>query len=428
MEYHLRNADHPVTAVPISQAVGGEGYIVQVSGQPDRSLKIFHDPSPDDLESRLLYMISHPPATITDRLAWPEDIVEDSRGGVAGYPQRHFGPEYVLFSTIASSLTRPDWVSDLVLRQCAYDAAYLLAELHAHDYLYPDIHDGQFLVAKGRPAVLIDTASCQFKDGDKLYPCLRVRDEYQGPELRGVANWADVAEQRDVYTDSYSLAVLIFGLTLECHPFDAVQVGTGKALSPSERAKKGCFPFDKGCRDYRPPPNARPYRHVHPDVQDLFFRAFVEGAQPDQRTRRPTAAEWADVLRHCPVLYDQPAQTVAAKSPAPSDSIDWSILVAPVVTCLCLMFRPLGPVMRHAWSATVFVLLLLTTSGVSYYLGSRSSWDDGWPVRSSVRDPPPPPPIPRRRYDPSAADVQETLARIRSEISRKRKNPFSKEP
>jgi hypothetical protein len=197
-----------------------------------------------------------------------------------------------------------------VLREVAYQAALVMAELHATDYLFPDLHGEQFLVAPGKKLVLIDTASVQFEENGKVYACTRVRDEYQAPEFTGTTDWQSVAGERDMTTDAWSLAVLIFQLAMGCHPFFGVYVaGQGQGLSPAERARQGFFPFDKSCRDYRPPPAAPPYGAVPQELRNLFYRTFVEGHTRAERHRRATAAEWADVLRYCPALRnDGPAQ------------------------------------------------------------------------------------------------------------------------
>ena len=185
MYFYLRHAQLDVNATPMSQAAGGEGFCCRIARRPQESLKIYQHPVPADLEGRLTHMIANPPATIRPHIAWPLDIVENGHGEVVGYLQQHFPSHYLPLTAIYSQPTQPRWATPAVLRRCAYEAAYILAELHAHGYLFPDIHGNQFLVAKRRHSVLIDAASCQFTAAGQLYSCSRVREEFQAPELLG---------------------------------------------------------------------------------------------------------------------------------------------------------------------------------------------------------------------------------------------------
>jgi len=394
MDFHLRKAAQDVVGVPISGAFGGDGYVCRVVGRQGVSMKIHNEPVPTNLDPQLEYQMLTPPATILKQTAWPQDIVEDSRGGAVGYLQQHFSPGFVPFTAVASRPTRPGWASDKTLRQCAYQAAYLLAELHAYDYLYPDIHAEQFLVDSKPQIVLIDMGSCQFTNNGTLYPCRRARPEYQAPELLGFSNWEEAAHRRDVYTDSWSLAVLLFELTVGCHPFDGVHVGVDKYLSPAERAKHGQFPFHRSCRDYRPPPNAPPYRRVDPDLQDLFFRCFVDGHRHEDRHARPLPGEWADVLRHCRKLIDQPSPAVPNVLPTPSTSTGSR---RPRAT-LSRVLRRLRLLRRRSRTALACVTILLVACIGSYYF-RPSQRDDPARWYHPPRSPPLLSPKPNRNID-----------------------------
>lgn len=377
MIFYLRNAKLDVDATPMSQAVGGEGYCCRIARRPRESLKIYQHPVPEDLEARLTYMLANPPATLRSHIAWPLDMVEHGQGEVVGYLQHHFPAYYIPLTAIYSNPTRPRWATPAVLRRCAYEVAYILAELHAHEYLFPDIHGSQFLVAKHRHTVLIDAASCQFTSAGRLYPCIRVRDEYQAQELLGAANWAEVADQRDPYTDSWSLTVLIFQLTLGCHPFDGTYIGSGAALPPLERAKHGYFPFERLGHEYRPPKNVPPYRHVDPDVRDFFHRNFVEGHARENRRCRPTAAEWADLLRHCPQLR---IASRAITSPLPLPRATSGRLILSLTAHLDPLARFLATPRCGGWTTAIALAGLAGIAAACQQLATRDAARDSFPV------------------------------------------------
>ena len=422
MTHFLRNAACNICVTPISTAVGAEGQCHRIKGRPNESAKIYNHPIPDDLVDRLPYEINNPPTTIERQVAWPKDIVEDGCDRVVGYLQTHFPPAYVPFTDICSPTIRPRWATGPVLRQCAHEAAHILAELHAYGYLFPDIHADQFLIAKGRSAVLIDAASCQFTDGATLFPCNRVREEYQAPELLDNQNWAEVADRRDEYTDAWSLAVLVFQLAMGCHPFDSVYRGQGPIPSRVERIKRGLFPFDQQCQECQPPPDAPVYRHVAQELRDLFHRCFVDGHLEANRTRRPTAAEWADTLRHCPKLATAPshAPMPQARYGTPSWQSTVTALGRTVADWVARVFRTARPTGMQAVIACL--LLLAGIVATDYFRADSNSSPDPVPHDLEVLDIPPIyRSLPNR--DPFSPDVEPILKRIRARIAPTQKEP-----
>jgi hypothetical protein len=253
---------------------------------------------------------------------------------------------------------------------------------------------------------LIDTASCQFTHGGTLFPCEKVRPEYQAPELCGQGTWAEVADRRDEYTDAWSLNVLMFQLSMGCHPFDGAAVG-GQDLPREERAESGLFPFHRGCREFRPPCNAPPYRHVGPDLKDLFFRCFVEGQKAKDPTLRPTAAEWADVLRHCTRLRDGLHPAAPAAYPAGHRALGASLVGGLLPVCFERISEAARLVSRHRWAAIASLAVLGATAGGSFYLGAHRGPGDSLLAPSSWI----PPAV--EGYDQSEVDVEDVLDRIR---------------
>ncbi len=346
MDYYLRQADCRVTAIPTSSLFGGEAAICRIVGDAHQVLKDYHDPVPDDLEPRLEYQIDHPPPTIADRLAWPLDLVEDSRGKVVGYLQRFFGPPYVTLAEALDNVHPPAWVTAAELRRIAYEISFLIAELHAAGYLFPDIHPGQFLCAAGKPTVVIDLAACHFDAGGELFTCRRARDEYQPPELLAATDRDVAIDQRDAHGDDWSLAVVLFQIAMGCLPFQGVYAGKGNVPTLVERIVQGHFPFDKNCQQFRPPPAVPRYRDVHPELRDLFHACFVDGHASQNRSLRPNAARWADTLHFCPELRAAavvPPPSAAAALPsaaagiaAPASGPLFTGWLWPLATAACL--------------------------------------------------------------------------------------------
>lgn len=342
------------------------------------------------------------------------------RGAVQHYLQQLETPQEA--ETLAT-------VREDILHRAAYEAAYIVAELHAHEYLFPDIHGDQFLIARNRPTVLIDTGSCQFTSAGRLYPCVRVREEYQPPELLGAQNWADVADQRDEHTDAWSLNFLIFQLTLGCGPFDGTYIGPGVALPPSERMKQGFFPFEK-LGDYRPPKNSPPYRHVDPDIQEFFHRCFVDGRTREKRHLRPSPADWADLLRHCRYLRT-PSQVVTqslqSRPAAPSAMAD---ATASLPDWMAQLFQT---IYRTGWTTAIALAATATLVATSHHLITTAATGGAAvstqiPASSNIQDEP-------LLHQPNVAITAQTIdstnaSQIDSLLQRLRNKPHhhDKEP
>ncbi|MDC0935056.1 hypothetical protein OAS39_02135 [Pirellulales bacterium] len=408
--YYLRNANQQVQATRLKGMSGGEGYLCAISGRTDASLKIL-DPPPPDLEPRLQFMIANPPHSILGQLAWPLDIVEDDCGRVVGYLQRHF-PSRQTLTVIADSSSRPPWATDAEVCRFAAQAAAVIAELSAHDYLFPDLHPDQFLVAQGHDLALIDTGGCQFQVGAQFFPCHKVRPEYQAPELLALPPGSDaVARQRSVYTDAYSLALVIFNLIMRCPPYAGVYVGTGTPTTAAERARRGVFPFDPACQDYRPPPTAPPYRDVDDEVKEFFRKCFVDGAANPMA--RPTAEHWAGMLRHLSTLSSRRAAATVSPNRAPT---------SPAVPT-----KALGPPSARAYvNVAAAALLLLGAGAVGTWLDAPFQ-PPSLPAPAPITNTPWTADMISPGYPTSGVDIAPALERFRRQTAQRKasERPFS---
>ncbi len=307
----------------------------EVVDDPKIAVKIYHDPVPADLERRLLEMINRPPATLCDRIAWPRDLVE-ANGKVVGYSQTKFASRISL--TELGSSTQPSWATPSELLRAAREAAQIIAELHADSYLYPDLHRDQFLIAEGKQLVLVDTASCQFSG----FLCKAVLSDSQAPELLRLidteTSWEDLAPERTAATDSWSLAILIFQLAMNSHPFDGLEVGVQRTREA--RMIAGDYPFGVS-GDLFPHLAALTYSGLNPHIRTLFDRTFIDGhKEPD---KRPTASEWADVLCQIKSLRSYQGSGVNRLSKSDSQSTQ-PFTVAAFLVAFAIVYWLLGGV------------------------------------------------------------------------------------
>jgi len=174
-------------------------------------------------------------------------------------------------------------------------------------------------------------------------------------------------------------------------------VGTCKPVSEAERARRGIFPFDSACQDYRPPPSAPPYRDVDADVKDYFRQCFVDG--PRNPIARPRAEDWAGLLRHLPLLSKK-RHTVSPR-PAPT---------SPAVATA-------APPSARAYTNLAAALLLLLGSGIlATWLDSRFPRPAN-PLPPSIADSPWTAEMLSPSYPASSVEIAPVLDRFRRQAA-----------
>jgi DNA-binding helix-hairpin-helix protein with protein kinase domain len=272
---------------------GGEARVFAVPGDAGRVAKVYHRPTGEHAR-KIARMIADPPVLGAGdgvRLAWPEEVLSDERGRLAGFVMpRAEGPRiFEFYNPVTRRAQAPLFHYGLLHRAGAHLAA-AFAALHARGYVVGDVNESNILVASDGRVSLVDTDSFQVPDAAAVLRSGVGRPEFTPPELQGVA-FAEV--DRAPEHDLFGLGVLIFLLLMEgTHPF-AVRAAEGDPLPLEERIRAGMFPHagDRGCA---PPRLAPAFGILHPLVRELFERCFVEGhADP---SARPTATQWRAVL------------------------------------------------------------------------------------------------------------------------------------
>jgi serine/threonine protein kinase len=283
---------------------GGEAAIYRLAGDPARIAKIYTPRPRPDYPDKLAWMMRHPPSAASGSaahvaLAWPEDLVYDPRGDLAGYAMPYIRAAVPLLSVFnprlrASVLPRFD---RRYLHRTARNLCAAFGRLHAHGYVAGDINESNVLVTPSALVTLIDTDSFQVEelcDGRwVLHTCPVGKPEYLPPELQGTSARR---ARRTPAQDDFALAVLIFQLLMEGnHPFRAQWLGRGDPPALDARIASGAFPYTSSPRAPVGPPRGAPdLNRLHPHLAELFRRCFVDG-HADPRLR-PSAAAWEAAL------------------------------------------------------------------------------------------------------------------------------------
>jgi DNA-binding helix-hairpin-helix protein with protein kinase domain len=281
---HLGNE---VRLPPKPFALGGEGAVFDVQGQPDLVAKLYNKPQSKERCDKLRAMAKLCSPDLLRIAAWPTATLSAGNPAtvdgilmprIVGYLEIHH-----LYSVAQRKKDFPeaDWG---FLLHTARNCAIAFEAVHAHGHVVGDVNQKNVMVSKKGIVAFVDCDSFQVAEGSRIFRCGVGVPEYTPPELHG-RNFASL--DRAANHDLFGLAVLIFHLLMMGrHPFSGVPLV--KADIPIERAiQEGCYAYTRNTARARlkPPPHVPLATMLDPSVLDLFDRAFGT-------PRRPTATEW----------------------------------------------------------------------------------------------------------------------------------------
>ncbi len=288
----LRNCTGQPVRLGATLAQGGEGSIHECAGRPDVLIKVFHPAASPEFahtrDEKLRAMVALTELRAHPRLAWPQELILDSRGGVAGFTMRKItGVTLVPLTALGLRKIRlPGWGPAHVCR-VVHDIAALCGALEARGVFIGDINLGNFLADPHTAETsAIDCDSYQITAGGRLYPCPVYTPDFQSPEV--LAETGRLARLGPAQL-RFSAALLFFTLlTAGGHPY---QVKNGR--SPGENILSGRHFLGgrgvaTGCTTSAIWDR---YRALPPRILALFKRAFIAGHSLNPAAR-PAFAEW----------------------------------------------------------------------------------------------------------------------------------------
>lgn len=179
-------------------------------------------------------------------------------------------------------------------------AALLLAEavavLHAEGVVVGDLNPENVMFCQAAApapwrAVVLDTDSFQIcSTNGQRFHCGVARPLYTAPELVG----CDLSRTwREVSSDHFALAVLIYQLLLHDHPYDNAINTAEPDLPIGDKIRRGLYPHAAAVPSGLRASPARPApQEVSAALAEAFQRSFALDPQ-----LRPSAAEWVLLLR-----------------------------------------------------------------------------------------------------------------------------------
>jgi serine/threonine protein kinase len=292
--------------------VGGQGQVYRCQlGNQIMAVKLMQQVDDDKFRAlQALESSCGSMATLPRYLLY--EVHKSSRGLLVGYAMRYVDVEKSIsaarlfnFEEIGR-LKRYTW-KDAVL--AALRLAESVAHLHRHGVVIGDLNPEnvvfeQALASNGSKtwrATVLDTDSFQLEaPGGLRFHCPVSRPPYTDPELIGCdfrSTW------REVTSDSFSLAVLIYQLLLHDHPYDNAINSAEPDLDVTTKIRRGLYPHGPvplaGLRPgpYRPAP-----KEISLSIDHAFRRCFSGQQNLSTSGLRPSADEWGQLLRE---LYAQ---------------------------------------------------------------------------------------------------------------------------
>lgn len=278
---------------------GGQGYVYKIdyAGQP-KAVKIYKPASLHD--PKAFYQNLHNnvvKGAPSDRFLWPIDMLRWD-GKTFGYimdlrPQEYY--ELVDYMNVKKPEVRFQSYAAAVNAALEMTTAFRL--LHSKGYSYQDLSDGNFFIHPRTGRILIcdnDNVSEYGKNSGILGT-----PQYMAPEIvRGEA-------KPDVFTDRYSLAVIIFIILTMTHPLEGKRHLCEILTPKNERILYGTDPiFILDPIDRRNAPVEGIHQFIgsvwkeFPDyVKEMFIRQFSKEIMMTPQ-KRATETDWQEMLMH----------------------------------------------------------------------------------------------------------------------------------
>lgn len=230
----------------------------------------------------------------SDRFLWPLDVV--ASGQHDGFVMPLLSPEYKAFSDLLNSRISVDFASFRAAVTAALELAQTYRELHAKAFIFPYLSPFELMIKPETGSILIGNGEETLADGETSNLCCLPR--FSAPEIvRGEG-------KPSVYTDRYSLALLIFMLLTRTHPLEGRRYFCSTLMTPEqEKQFYGTDPrfiLDPDDDSNCPVAGVQiAIGKVWPELPDymkkMFTRQFGKDVLMDPK-KRATETEWLKLL------------------------------------------------------------------------------------------------------------------------------------
>ena len=275
---------------------GGQGYVYKIiyNGQP-KALKIYkHDVfnNPKAFYKNLKNNVEK--GSPSPHFLWPIDMLKWD-GNTFGYVMDLRPPEYVELVDLMNAKKAVFFASYKAAVTAALEMSTAFRVLHSQGYSYQDLSDGNFFINPKTGSILICDNDNVSEYGQNTG--ILGTPQYMAPEIvRGEA-------KPSVYTDRFSLAVVIFILLTMTHPLEGRRHLCEILTPKNEQIIYGTEPiFILDPDDHRNAPVAGVHisiGQVWPEfpqyIKDMFIKQFSKEIMMSPQ-RRATESDWQQIL------------------------------------------------------------------------------------------------------------------------------------
>ena len=235
---------------PVNQ--GNEGVLYKV--HPQFLVKVFKKHRKEKCEKVYTMMQEHPEMKNASYISWPLEMVFNDKGEPCGYLMRKFsGVKLSLLSGQKKVLKQfPNFTYKDVC-EVGLRLVETVIELRRRipNFVIGDFSAMNVLVNSRKEVCIIDADSIHYLGRKKLYPC--------GVSTMGFRAYETIVTTKrgtpyfSQATDSFSLAIIVFSLLSELHPYvnnagksfeNCIESGICPLFNPSQKSLKPSYAFD----------------------------------------------------------------------------------------------------------------------------------------------------------------------------------------
>ncbi|MGK5047943.1 hypothetical protein ACQ4WP_18900 [Janthinobacterium sp. GB4P2] len=283
---------------------GGAGSVYLLPGAPAQVAKLYHPHLDRAANRRKLEAMLELSPELPDQLengkryvqiAWPQSAVFDGQGGFAGFvmPLLDMAQtaelEQIMQERQARAAGLPTGLGPKLT--LAANLAAVIDALHQQQHYVVDLKPVNLRFYRDSLYIaMLDCDGFSIQGHAERFPAEQFTADYLAPEFqrKGMPAGTEMAQDR------FALAVVIFQLlNFGIHPYSGRPGNAQVATDIPGRIRDGCYAYGVKRHKQLAPNATSGHALMPPELRAMFDRAFAPSPQP----QRPSAADWAQLLR-----------------------------------------------------------------------------------------------------------------------------------
>lgn len=283
---------------------GGAGSVYLLPGAPTQVAKLYHPHLDRAANRRKLEAMLELTPELPDQLengkryvqiAWPQAAVFDGQGGFAGFvmPLLDMAQtaelEQIMQERQARAASLPTGLGPKLI--LAANLAAVIDALHQQQHYVVDLKPVNLRFYRDSLYIaMLDCDGFSIQGHAERFPAEQFTADYLAPEFqrKGMPAGTEMAQDR------FALAVVIFQLlNFGIHPYSGRPGNAQVATDIPGRIRDGCYAYGIKRHKQLAPNATSGHALMPPELRAMFDRAF----SPSPKPQRPSAADWAQLLR-----------------------------------------------------------------------------------------------------------------------------------